>query len=287
MKVLVVYNSLDPQSVAGAMMARLRYNDVTLKDIRAITTGNITTWIGTLSAIYNLILICYTVTTAGTGVISPAQQVLLDAKIDRTSVQTGTATSIASDNTLTDAGSGWVVNAYAGMYVKTTGGTGPNQVRQIVSNTSQVLTLDSVWTAAIGVDTTFIICATRNEFSHALFTTSGNKKQALVMWEDPLFFYGTYEPLIIFNLAGDKTTASTEVNAQSVLNEYYAIRACKYFLRDLTDQTVVANWKKLLCNDKTRLEYGAMQTYQDVVYHTELMKYGKLLYDSKTAFSES
>ena len=140
MKVLFVYNSSDAQSVAGALiaMSKTEYSDITLKDINGVSTGDITTWIGTLSAVYNLILIGWTLTTAGAGVISPAQQILLDAKISKTALWTGTATAASSAASLTDASSGWTVDAYAGKYVKTTGGTGLNQVLQIVSNTSQV-----------------------------------------------------------------------------------------------------------------------------------------------------
>jgi len=287
MKVLVIYNSLDPQSVAGAAMAKLLYSDVTLKDILAITTGNITTYIGTLSAVYDLILINYTVTTAGTGVISPAQQILLDAKCARTSIKTGQATAASSANTLTESDMGAVVNAYAGMYVKTTAGTGLNQVLRIVSNSATVLTLASVWPVAISTDTTYEICATREEFSYYVPATSGNKKRALCAWEHEKLFSGVPEPLFIYKLAGDKTTADSTSNAQNVLDEGYITAAAKYFLRNLADVNVVRNWNKLLFKETVPNTAVHRQPPYDEVLYAAIYAYGKLLKESATALTVS
>lgn len=282
MKVLFIYNSIEPQSVAGAAIAKRLFSDITLKDILAIETADISTWIGTLSAIYDKIIIGYTVTTAGTGVLSAAQVILLDAKCDRTVLKTGTATAASSTNTLTASALAAVVNEYAGMYVKTTGGTGLNQVRQIVSNSSTVLTLDAVWSVAIGTDTTFAICATRDEFSHTIAATSGNKKRALTSWEDVNMYGTTKPPLFIYKLAGDKTTADDVTNAQNVLDESYLVKATKYFLRDLSDAEVMANWNILLGegfggSQKAKADFRAL--------YDQLYDYGKLLVESATALS--
>ena len=290
-KVLCVYNSLDPQSVAGAAIAKHLYTDCTLKDILAVSTGDITTWIGTLTAIYDILLINYTVqANAGTGVISYAQQVLLDAKCKRTTpAVTGTASAGASDATLTRSGTAYTVDAYKDMYVKTTGGTGPNQLRKILSNSGTVLTLDSAWTTPISTDTTFAICTIRDCFTYYIEATSGQKKRAILAWAHEKLFYGTPEPLFIHKLAGDKTTADTATNGQSVLDEGYIIAAAKYFLRDLTSQTVRQNWGKLLFGvpvpdpDNTLLKQPPM----DVTYYREVYAYGKLLKESATALSVS
>lgn len=251
MKVLVVYNSVEPQSVAGAAMAKLLYSDVDLMDIMGVTTGNITTAIGLLSAVYGLILINYTVTTAGPGVISPAQVILLDAKCAQTVVKTGTASASSSTNTLTMATLGAIVNEYADMWVKTTDHTGLNQIRQIISNSATVLTLDSAWTVGIDNTTDFTICATRDEFSWTIAATSGSNKRAYCAWVHEKLFPVTPVPYFIYKLAGDKTTADTATNAQGVLDESYITKAVKYELRALTDLTVLANWRKLIFNDRT------------------------------------
>jgi hypothetical protein len=284
MKVLVVYNSSDPQQVAGAIIYSHKYSDVTYKDICAVTTGDIGTWIGTLSAVYGLLVVNCTVTSAGTGVLSVAQVLLLDAKIAKTAVKTGTASAGASDDTLTQAGAGWTVNALRNMYVKTTGGTGLNQVRKITANSATVLTLESAWTTPISTDTTFTVCATRNEFSHTIAATSGQLKRAWLAFEHETLYPGIAKPLFIQKLAGDKTTNSVAVNAQGVLDEGYITMAAKYFLRDLTDQTVREEWLKILFNLEPVI---AGRTKQDMTLYTQMYRYGKRLKESKTAFSES
>lgn len=282
MKVLFVYNSSDAQSVAGAVLAMSKYSDITLKDINGVLTAAITTWIGTLSAVYDLILVGWTVTNAGTGVISPAQQILLDAKISKTALWTGTATASASNASLTDSGSGWTVDAYAGMYVKTTGGTGLNQVLQIVSNSAQVLTLESAWGVAIDNTTTFEIVESREDESYYIPATSGSNKRAYCSWVHEKLYEGVDVPLFIAKLAGDKNTNTAAINAQGALDESYITYAVKYFLRDLTDADVVDDWNKLLFNMETPVS-GRKQTKQDMALYTQMYKYGKLLVESAAA----
>lgn len=59
--------------------------------------------------------------------------------------QTGTVTG-ATSTTLTDAGKNWSANAYLDMSVLITGGTGAGQIRRIVGNTSNTLTVSQAWT---------------------------------------------------------------------------------------------------------------------------------------------
>jgi hypothetical protein len=56
----------------------------------------------------------------------------------------GVATSGGS-TTLTDTGKVWTINAYTNLFVKITSGTGAGQIRQIVSNTSNQLTISVAW----------------------------------------------------------------------------------------------------------------------------------------------
>jgi hypothetical protein len=271
MKVLVVYNSVEPQSVAGAAMAKLLYSDVDLMDIMGVTTGAITTAIGLLSAVYGLILINYTVTTAATGVISPAQQILLDAKTARTVIKTGTASASSSTNTLTMATLGAIVDEYKGMWVKTTDHTGLNQLRQITANSATVLTLDSAWTVAIDNTTDFTISENEEDFAYVIGATSGSNKRAYCAWVHEKLFPLTPVPFFIDKLAGDKTTSDTITNAQGVLDEIYITKAVKYELRDLTDLTVLANWRKLIFGDR---EPDASDTR--IIKDPDMAIYGRL-----------
>lgn len=64
-----------------------------------------------------------------------------------TVIDSGTTTSTTS-TTLTDSTKNWVVNSVVGNYVKISGGmAGTGQVRVILSNTSDTLTLSQPWTA--------------------------------------------------------------------------------------------------------------------------------------------
>lgn len=73
----------------------------------------------------------------------------------------GTASGGAA-GTLIHATAGWTVNAYAGAIVLTTGGTGPNQVRKIVSNTADTLTITPSWTVTVASGTTYKIFNANN-----------------------------------------------------------------------------------------------------------------------------
>lgn len=285
MKVLVIYNSSNEQSLVGAMAAMVKYTDVTLKDLNAVSTSDISTWIGTLSAVYDVILINHTVTSAGTGVLSVAQVLALDAKCKRTVLKTGTASSASSTATLTQSGAGWVTNAYQGMYVKTTGGTGSNQVKEILSNSATVLQLESAWDTPISTDTTFAICATRGDFTYTVAATRGSNKRGITAWEHETLFPNTEPPLIVWTLSGDKTTSSTAIDAANALKEGYCVAGVKYFLRDLTDATVRRNWLRLLTDNQVLTGDEPKVYRQDVALFNEIMAYGKLLKESATAFS--
>jgi len=59
-------------------------------------------------------------------------------------LDSGTATS-STNTTLIDTSKVWLTNQYQGNYVTITGGTGSGQVKKIVSNDSDTLTIDSAW----------------------------------------------------------------------------------------------------------------------------------------------
>jgi hypothetical protein len=71
---------------------------------------------------------------------------------------TGVATA-GTTTTVTKAAAGWVVDAYAGSYVRMTGGTAGNigQVREITSNSATVLTVSQAFPSAVANTDTFEI----------------------------------------------------------------------------------------------------------------------------------
>lgn len=68
----------------------------------------------------------------------------IGADVKLAHVASGTATS-GGGLTLTHTGAGWTVNAYADHYVQIDGGAGAWQLRPILSNTSDTLTLKKPW----------------------------------------------------------------------------------------------------------------------------------------------
>lgn len=65
----------------------------------------------------------------------------------------GTATG-SGTRTFTDTSKTWTVDEWIGFYVKITSGTGKGQVRVIISNTADTLTLSQDWTPLLFPDTT-------------------------------------------------------------------------------------------------------------------------------------
>jgi hypothetical protein len=73
----------------------------------------------------------------------------------------GTASG-GSASTLVDTGIGWTANAYQNDIVLTTGGTGANQCRKIVSNTTDTLTVTPNFTVTPDGTTTYKIFSANN-----------------------------------------------------------------------------------------------------------------------------
>lgn len=74
-------------------------------------------------------------------------------------IDSGTATAGAA-TTITDGGKAWKTNEHVGRLVRTTGGTGPNQVKHISSNTATVLTIGGLsgdWATTPDATTTYVI----------------------------------------------------------------------------------------------------------------------------------
>ena len=80
-------------------------------------------------------------------------------KVPVSDLVSGTATAGASGS-LTDSSKSWTTNAYRGMWVYITGGTGAGQLKQVYSNTSTVLSLTPSYTFSPVIDatSTYVIC---------------------------------------------------------------------------------------------------------------------------------
>jgi hypothetical protein len=85
-----------------------------------------------------------------------AANLQLRKPVTNTVVQTGTATS-GTATAILDTGATWVPNAFAGMRITLTGGTGSGQVRTIVSNTAEQINVSAQWTTNPANGTQFSI----------------------------------------------------------------------------------------------------------------------------------
>ncbi len=83
-------------------------------------------------------------TLMSTGENAIDDEYTLTLEYSTTALDSVTATA-GANTTLTDRGKSWTANAYTNKVLKLTGGTGSGQVRNISSNTSTALTVDTAW----------------------------------------------------------------------------------------------------------------------------------------------
>lgn len=148
---LIIYTSASVDSLLAAA-AHIQYcnnggHSYTLKDVAAVVTGDIDTWIGTLSATTydNIYIDCPCDGAAATASISTTQQYDLYAKLKTASKGTlgdevSNATT-ATASTIGDSGETYVANAWANKWVYLTGGTGSGQLATVKSNSTTVFTI--------------------------------------------------------------------------------------------------------------------------------------------------
>lgn len=155
---LIIYNSLIPDSVLAANIYQYRYpttstNTNTLKDLYGVVTGDIDTWIGTLSATTYDDIAIFVDTTAGaaaTAKLTNAQVYALRAKLKAANQGTLLVTAdncdLVDTNKIGKTGLTWTTNAYVGHYAWIYGGTGSGQIGKIASNTATYLLIEGTWT---------------------------------------------------------------------------------------------------------------------------------------------
>lgn len=155
---LIIYNSLIPDSVLAANIYQYRYpttstNTNTLKDLYGVVTGDIDTWIGTLSATTYDDIAIFVDTTAGaaaTAKLTNAQVYALRAKLktakQSSAIVTADNCDLVDTNKIGKTGLTWTTNAYVGHYAWIYGGTGSGQIGKIASNTATYLLIEGTWT---------------------------------------------------------------------------------------------------------------------------------------------
>lgn len=222
-KQTVFFNKSSVHSLIAAAVYANMYpatSDNVLKDLDAITTGNITTYLGTLTddtydAIY---LGCENGVVAATGKLSKTQCGLLYAKLKTanrgTVLDTVDNADTVSTVTIGKTGEGWTTNQWAGKWVYIYGGTGIGQLAKIVSNTATVLTVGSAFDTTPDATSDFKIIDTDMKLYEAGNTASGLTAGAR-MWDT--LYPGVTQPLAVYRVCNDKF-AVLKANADSVGN---------------------------------------------------------------------
>ena len=149
----------------------------------------------------------------------------------------GTATGTQSGTTLQDTGKSWTVDQYKNHYVRLTGGTGLGQVRKIVSNTADTLTVSAWGTEPVSGDTTYEIYASEEKLETLSLTLENglvgipliNNTKVIAKIVGDAFRSGTIAP-----------TFHTEDLSQ--YNMYKNWLTKKWYLT-FTGATISGNWK--------------------------------------------
>ncbi|MEO9294499.1 MAG: hypothetical protein ABI347_02750 [Nitrososphaera sp.] len=126
-------NAILIKSLGPTMQINFEYNLID-ESSTVVTGSTVTTARAQLRYLYDTLM--------STGANSYNDSYYLTLEFSSTPLDSGTATA-GSSTTLTDGSKAWTINAYAGLGVKITGGTGSGQVRRIISNTSTALTISN------------------------------------------------------------------------------------------------------------------------------------------------
>ena len=199
---LIFYDSNIFQSKLAALVAMSRYrDDLTLYDVYGKSTGNMNTYIGALTAIYDKIIVCSNHTQAGgTSVMRTVDFLVLESKLIPGYERTGTAQAGGTGVITLDSGASATDDYYKGMYILITAGTGINNAALCTAynGSTKVATVDRAWEAANPVSgTTFVISADLLCFGREM----SSHTQVRVCWETINSGY-SLPPLLSF-LGGD------------------------------------------------------------------------------------
>ena len=206
---LIIYNSTDTGSqILAANIALHAYPDATVKDVAAVTTGDITTYCGTtlVDATYTDIFICTTTQLAGaTGLLSYDQVALMIPKM--LSTRKGTverANTCQANVTVTDiildASASAVNDYYNGMYIVTAGTTGIQRYIKDYTGASTTCLVNTTSTAVTTTET-FIVYSTL-DYIYQLGNTNGTTGKTACVQAWDLFYAGITYPKLVQALGG-------------------------------------------------------------------------------------
>lgn len=204
---LIIYNSGGTAAqIKAAADCYYKYSDATIYDAAGVTTGDITTYIGTLTDdYYHAIFICCTSQAAGaTGLLSFDQVAALRAKMATgykgTIVDSGTCqgNTTTTDIILAATASG-DDDAYNGMFIETAGTTAVLRYITDYDGTSTTCVVTDTTVAVTNIDTYEVYT---NDYIYEFGNTNATSgKTAVLQAWDVLFPDITY-PLINAYLGG-------------------------------------------------------------------------------------
>ena len=203
------YNVSTPAQLLAANLVMAKYPDVTVKDINAVTTGDITTYIGTLSAdTYTDIFVSTTVQTVGaTGLLSYDQVGSLRAKMITASKGTTVRANTCQANAvvtsiLLDASASAVDDTYNDMYIVTAGVTAVSRYITNYTGISVTATVATTVTAITATET-FIIYTQTNIYLYGNIVAATAKNAGYNAWNS--LWPSTPAPLLVVYTGGYKS----------------------------------------------------------------------------------
>jgi hypothetical protein len=187
---LIIYNSGGTAAqIKAAADCFYKYSDATIKDVNSVTTGDITTYIGTLTdAYYHAIFICCTTqANAASSLLSFNQVAALRAKMaagyEGTVVDSGTCQANATVTEIVLASTASASDdTYNGMFIETTGITAVlRYISDYVGNTRACTTTTT--TTAITTTETYEVYT--NDYIYELGNTNATtgKTACLQAWD--------------------------------------------------------------------------------------------------------
>jgi hypothetical protein len=226
---LIIYNSAynvsTPSQLLAANLALMEYPDATLKDVAAVTTGDITTYVSTtlVDDTYTDIFICCVTQSAGaTGLLSYDQVAMLRPKMITASKGTTVRADTCQANvTVTeivlDAAASATTNYYRYMFIQTAGVTAVNRYITAYNGTSKVATVSTTSTAITSTET-FVVYTNTNIYQLGDTVAATGKTAAYLMWEE--LYPSADVPLLVNYIGGykcfDTTGTATAVAAGTI-----------------------------------------------------------------------
>ena len=204
---LIIYSSAAGATAAQVLAANiLRYKNptATLKDVSGITTGDISTYIGTLvdNTYSNIWIACTTQTAGATSLLTYDQVAALAPKLitaNQGVVRTGTCQANATaTNIILDASASAVDDAYNNMFIVT---VGTAKARMITDYTGSSVTATVVTTTTAITNTdTFTIYNPTTLYQLGNASSVTGKTAAAQAWENA--YPSTSYPAIVKCLSG-------------------------------------------------------------------------------------